>query len=459
MAETSESWDDLLAYVRDGVLVPVVGPRLLVIDADRPGQTLFEAVADRLAARYHLSLPEGAGLSDAVSAVLQASGHDESQRLYRVVNDIITALGAKVPQPLALLAEISEFRLFISTTPDRLLAQALDDVRFQGQPRTREAWFSPNQSTSEQQRNAKPPRDDETVAFRLFGQACSTPQYAIHDEDYLEWLHTLLSDAARLPDWLAYRLRDQPLLFIGCDVPDWLGRLVVRLSSNARLSMSTKQFFFVDPSQAFDRSLSQFLTTYCGRTCVQFFDMAPAAFVRELHARWTAARPAAAAGPAGDHVEPAGSAPGSIFISYVREDADAARRLASAITDLGGDVWLDERALQAGDAWERSILSGIRRGVRLFVPMISANTETREEGYVFREWSEAVDRARSIPRRRFIVPVVIDRDYAGNPGQYLQIPEAFRQFHFGRAPGGEPDADLVAALTAEIRAMRRTEAV
>ncbi|MGE3177168.1 MAG: hypothetical protein AB7O32_06840, partial [Vicinamibacterales bacterium] len=95
MADTSESWDDLLAYIRDGVLVPVVGPRLLVIDADRPGQTLFEAVAERLAARYRLELPAGSGLSEAVSAVLQASGHDEGQRLYRVVNDIITALGAK----------------------------------------------------------------------------------------------------------------------------------------------------------------------------------------------------------------------------------------------------------------------------------------------------------------------------------------------------------------------------
>jgi hypothetical protein len=458
VADTSESWDDLLAYIRDGVLVPVIGPQLLVVDADRPGQTLFEAVSERLAARYRLSLPKGARLSDAVSAVLRTSGHDESQRLYRVVNDIITAVAPRVPEPLRLLAEISPLRLFVSTTPDRLLIQALDEVRFQGQARTREAWFSPNQSTSEQQGNARAPRADETVVFRLFGQACSTPQYAIHDEDYLEWLHALVSDAAPLPEWLAHRLRDQPLLFIGCDVPDWLGRFIVRLSSNARLSMSTKQFFFVEPSRAFDQALSEFLSTYCGRTCVQLLDMDATAFVRELHERWAATHPAPAAGVAADNQHSGGGTPGSIFISYVREDADAARRLADAIRNLGGDVWLDERALQAGDAWEQSILSGIRRGVRLFVPMISAQTEAREEGYVFREWSEAVERARSIPRRRFIVPVVVDRDYEGNPNRYVQIPEAFRQFHFGRAPGGEPDADLVAALTAEIRAMRRTEA-
>ena len=32
----------------------------------------------------------------------------------------------------------------------------------------------------------------------------------------------------------------------------------------------------------------------------------------------------------------------TIFISYMREDADAARRLYDAITTFGGDVWMDE---------------------------------------------------------------------------------------------------------------------
>ena len=154
------------------------------------------------------------------------------------------------------------------------------------------------------------------------------------------------------------------------------------------------------------------------------------------------------------HVAPDAS---TIFISYMREDADAARRLCDAITGLGGDVWLDERRLSPGDAWEREILTAIRRTIKLFVPIISANTERAEEGYVFREWREAVDRSHAIPGRRFIVPVVIDEDYEGDPSRYRQIPDDFGRFHFGRAPGGDPDAELLAMLTAEIRAMRRTE--
>ena len=93
----------------------------------------------------------------------------------------------------------------------------------------------------------------------------------------------------------------------------------------------------------------------------------------------------------------------------------------------------------------------------LFVAAISKHTEQREEGYVFKEWNEAAERARGIPRRRFILPIVVYEHYDGNPACYLQVPESFRKYQFGRAPAGKPDPDLVATLTEEIRAMRRRE--
>lgn len=145
-----------------------------------------------------------------------------------------------------------------------------------------------------------------------------------------------------------------------------------------------------------------------------------------------------------------------IFISYMREDLEAARRLRDAIIGLGGDVWLDERLLQPGDTWEGDILTTIRRTVRLFVPIISANTERAREGYVLKEWRAAVDRADSIMGRRFIVPVIVDADYEGDQSRYRNFPPQFDRLHFGRAPGGDPDADLLATLIDEIRAMRRT---
>jgi hypothetical protein len=247
------------------------------------------------------------------------------------------------------------------------------------------------------------------------------------------------------------------MLFLGCEIPDWIGRFLLRMSSNNRLSLERKQFFFVGCSPAHEPSLSNFFATYCGKAQVQQLEMVPTAFVAELRTRWEEHRGMRARAAVGAPGPPAADAP-TIFISYMREDLDAARRLHDAITGLGGDVWLDERRLRPGDAWERETLTAIRRTIRLFVAVISANTEREEEGYVFREWIEAVERSRAIPRRRFIVPVIVDPEYQGDTSSYRQIPDEFGRLHAGRAPAGDPDADLLDVLTAEIRAMRRTGA-
>jgi ribosomal protein S8E len=147
-----------------------------------------------------------------------------------------------------------------------------------------------------------------------------------------------------------------------------------------------------------------------------------------------------------------------IFISYIREDAHIARRLRDEILQLGEDVWLDERRLRPGDAWEQELLSVIRRDIRLFIPIISMNTENELEGYVFREWREAVERSWAIPAgRRFIVPVIVDSDYSGDPSNYRQIPDEFRRLHFGCAPAGDPNAEFRSMLADEIRVVRRAQ--
>jgi hypothetical protein len=452
-------WDDLLAHIRQRVLVPVVGPDVTVVESDKADQTFSTLIGQRLVERWDLSVTSGpTTMDEAVAAFVRERGQDEIERLYRVINDIIVEVDPEPADAMRDLAAIDDLRMFVSTTPDRVLAKAINEVRFRGRPMTRELSFSPNQSTSEQSRNAQPASATDTVVLNLFGQAASTPQYAIHEEDRLEWMHALLSDRASLPDWVSYQLKEHPLLYIGCEIPDWLGRFLLRMSSNSRLSMERIPFFLAGCSASREPSLSSFFTTYCRKTLVQQLDMEPTEFVAELRARWQKqanARPPEVG--ASDVTPPALDTP-TIFISYMREDVDAARRVCDAITSLGGDVWLDERRLSPGDAWEREILSGINRNVRLFVPIISANTEHAEEGYVFKEWDEAADRAREIPSRRFIVPVVIDDDYDGDPSTYRQVPDAFRRLQFGRAPGGDPDLNLKATLTDEIRAMRRVAA-
>jgi hypothetical protein len=186
-------------------------------------------------------------------------------------------------------------------------------------------------------------------------------------------------------------------------------------------------------------------------------EMEPTNFVAELRSRWEAQLAPKRQEQFVNLTSLPSSGMPTIFISYMREDIESARRLYDVIADLGGDVWFDERRMLPGDAWEDDILRSIRRTVRLFLPVISENTEREDEGYVFREWSEAVNRSYSIPRRRFIIPVIVDQNQR-ELGTYQQIPDEFRRFNFGHAPAGEADSSLRSLLVEEIRAMRRSGA-
>ena len=93
----------------------------------------------------------------------------------------------------------------MSTTPDRLLAKAVNEGPFPGSAGDTELSFSPNKSTSEQVRNAQPAAPTDTIVLNLFGQAASTPEYAIHEEDRLEWLHALSETRRAFPNGLIIR--------------------------------------------------------------------------------------------------------------------------------------------------------------------------------------------------------------------------------------------------------------
>jgi len=123
----------------------------------------------------------------------------------------------------------------------------------------------------------------------------------------------------------------------------------------------------------------------------------------------------------------------AIFLSYASEDAEAARCICEALTAAGLTVWFDQNELRGGDAWDASIRKKIKE-CALFVPVISANTESRSEGYFRLEWKLAVDRSHLMADDQpFLLPVVID----DTPDASARVPDRFRERQWSRLPGGE----------------------
>lgn len=142
---------------------------------------------------------------------------------------------------------------------------------------------------------------------------------------------------------------------------------------------------------------------------------------------------------------------GEVFLSYAREDADAARRIAEALRGFGIDVWFDQSERRGGDAWDAMIRKRLKE-CALFLPIISAQTQARAEGYFRREWKLAVDRTHDIAAgRSFIVPVVIDD--TAEPD--ADVPEEFMKSQWARLPAGEPTPDFVALIKGLLAKPRR----
>lgn len=133
----------------------------------------------------------------------------------------------------------------------------------------------------------------------------------------------------------------------------------------------------------------------------------------------------------------------TVFLSYASEDRAAARLIRDALQGFGLEVWYDESELDGGDAWDQKIRRQIR-DCDLFMPVISAQTEARHEGYFRREWRIGVERTLDMADDHiFLLPVVIDATDAAA----ARVPEKFQTVQWTKLPGGQSTPAFEALCT------------
>jgi TolB-like protein len=143
-------------------------------------------------------------------------------------------------------------------------------------------------------------------------------------------------------------------------------------------------------------------------------------------------------GPKGDPV-PASDGHRAVFLSYASEDAEAAARICASLRNAGIEVWFDQNELRGGAAWDSAIKKQIKT-CALFIPIISANSRARVEGYFRFEWKLAVDRSHLMAAEKaFLLPVVID----GTDEVDARVPDKFHEVQWTWLSGGQTSAAFV----------------
>lgn len=127
------------------------------------------------------------------------------------------------------------------------------------------------------------------------------------------------------------------------------------------------------------------------------------------------------------------------FLSYASQDADRARRICDGLRSAGVEVWFDQSGLVGGDAWDTKIRGRIST-CTLFVPILSANTQARREGYFRLEWKLAAQRTHMIADGTpFLLPVVIDEVRDAD----ALVPAEFKEVQWTRLPEGHTTPDFI----------------
>ena len=153
-------WRRLLERMKEGTVVPVIGPRLLV---DGEGSPLTLRVARRLLADYDMDIGDGAlpPFRELTEVATRLKGKLRNpQDLYGDVDSALKLVGmlepgdrgkepkgeaVAIPKPLQQLGQISDFRVMVTLTPDDMLARALKSAK----RAVHEVVHSPRLPTSE----------------------------------------------------------------------------------------------------------------------------------------------------------------------------------------------------------------------------------------------------------------------------------------------------------------------
>ncbi|MEO6929946.1 MAG: toll/interleukin-1 receptor domain-containing protein [Casimicrobiaceae bacterium] len=436
-----DAWDDLLNFIEERRVIPIVGPELLQVETDTGPRLLYDWVAEKLAGKLGVDtadLPQPYTLNDVVCWYLAARGRREE--IYTRLRSLFRDANFEPPRALRQFAQITDFDLFVTTTFDPLLEQAVNLERYAGAQSTEVIAYAPNRVTDlpiEREKLSRP------VVYHLLGRLSASPTYVVSDEDMLEFVCALQSEHL-VPEKLFHELEHNHLLFIGSSFTNWLARLFLRIAKRHRLSdPRVVGEVLADNHSAGDVRLMSFLQQVSVRTRVY---PGGAKFVDELHRRWSARR---MSGAVIEIAQPQRFLPperempdNAVFVSYAREDLAAVKRLKSGLDAAGIKTWFDLDRLEGGDDYDRKIRRNIAR-CSYFIAVVSAATERRLEGYFRREWSYAIDRTRNIAEGAlFLLPVCID----DTSTVAAQVPDKFKALHITRLPGGDVTPEFVKHL-------------
>jgi hypothetical protein len=426
------NWGELLEDIEDGQIIPVIGHGLYWIEKQGKEVLLYDYLADKLEEKYGITSPHCAN-HRFYTVVLECL--KKNIKINRVVKELkdIVELEELIPcNPLIKLSRIRAFNLFITTAYDEFLFKALKTVR-KGQ--VDRFAYSPAEKYPGDQFGECLKDPSYTLLFHIFGDFSYGGTVPSLTEAHI--LETILKFKRDLEEEQRSQsrnkfstfLKDKSFLFIGCGYDDWLFRLFIRgvaneeylLQQNPHPNKFISDDLLNKKKDPFNE-LSTFLKNFRSEV---YYLCNGKEFVDVLFKKLE--------GDHRDQLIPLPGYPGKVFISFIRANESAAKRLAANLKEEGVDVWLED--IEPGDPVDKEINKTIGE-CPIFIPLISSESKSLDAGngklrYHIREWEWAYSNHINDRNPKRIIPVKID-------GIDWMFP-TFDDFSFVSIPGGDKE--------------------
>jgi hypothetical protein len=400
--ESTRQWDILADQIKNGNVIPVIGPEILV--DDEKGTNPHQILIDDLAEVYEVtSCPKS------FSELLYDQNFTDQDRknIYVMLGDAFEESLFKPSKLIMQLIRTKKFPFVITTSFTPVVEDAMREV-WGDELRVMTFCNDPSHNDDIVTRSdiSKP------TVYYMFGKVCrSDKKYVVTDYDMLNFCRAWLNSAER-PQNLTSELQSKYLMMLGNNYKDWLTRFVC-FSLRSRLN-GQPMGLVVEPQA--EEELLQFMKR---------MDIFTQRNPEEVILKIEEILAEMSKGEEEDDSLGALKNGTDVFISYSRADAKVAARLYDALTASGIRVWYDRYSLNYGSDFMQDIISGIKQ-TKIFIPIITKNIEAqRNEYHPYRtEWKTAIEMASGFGRS-FIIPVSEKGfDFYGS-----SIPQALKNYN------------------------------
>jgi len=413
-------WDELLDFISDKQLTPVLGKEMYKF---RQGDLLIpidEYLSRQILSQYKVTDQQSLSLHQAVNYLVN-DRKVKTMDIIRKLKSMIRDINFEFPL-LAQFLSVTDLHYYINTAVyNNVLEQNIAAVRKTNPTSINFSINEPFSDSDDLERLQVP------FVFNVFGSLLNTVDPALSEEDMLEYTGHFKEKIKNATNIIS-ALKNKNLLFLGCTFPEWMVRFILRLLSNEPMHEwgSKRTVIVVNDMSEVRKQHYEFLNNYD----VVTYEGDTSEFVEELSRQWQQKNPQAVKNK-------------MIFLSYTTKDKEAVENMKHAIESISNvTCWYDNREIVPGDDFKTEIAKNIK-SADLFIPLISANSLMHKDGYVQLEWFTAdnVNTFRKIDGNmgKYLMPVVIDDT---NPYD-SSVPKYFSELSIGKVPSGKPGQEFI----------------